>query len=64
MEKNGETFKKHINRHFLWNYVYYIYCLENKDETDYTGIEYMIKNQLENEDISWFPYMGEDDSGG
>lgn len=24
----------------------------------------MIKNQLENEDISWFPYMGEDDSGG
>ena len=44
--------------------MYYIYCLNTKNQTDYTGIEYLIKNQLENEDISWFPYEGEDDSGG
>lgn len=54
----------HIKSHWLWNYVYYIYCLEQKDETDYSGIEYEIKSKVDNDDISWFPLKneGDDDS--
>lgn len=63
MEKNGETFNKHIHRHFLWNYMYYIYCLNKKDETDYTGIEYEIKKQMTEEDVSWFPTSEDDEKG-
>lgn len=65
MEKEGETFKKHTEKkHFLWNYLYYIYCLENKDPTDYTGIEYIIKTKIDEDDVSWFPAEEEKDTGG
>ena len=64
MEKQGATFKKHTNKHLVWNYLYYIYCLKKKDETDYTGIEYEIITKVDGEDVSWFPSMGEEDSSG
>lgn len=35
--------------------------MKHKDATDYTGIEYKIQEFLSNEDISWFPFNGEDD---
>ncbi len=38
MEKNAETFEKHIAKHDLWNYLYYILNLQEKDSTDFTGI--------------------------
>ncbi len=38
MEKNAETFEKHIAKHDLWNYIYYILNLEEKDPTDFSGI--------------------------
>jgi hypothetical protein len=39
IEKSGSDFKKHIEtNHFLWNYVFYVYVLKAKDQTDYTGI--------------------------
>lgn len=39
----------------MWNYIFYIYCLRNKDETDYSGIEYSIAEKLDKEDLSWIP---------
>jgi hypothetical protein len=63
MEKSGTTFPVHTQkRHFLWNYIYYLIVLENKDQTDYTGIEFDINCQVENEEIDWFPSMGEGDA--
>jgi inositol 1,4,5-triphosphate receptor type 1/inositol 1,4,5-triphosphate receptor type 3 len=39
LEKQGDDFKNHTkNKHFLWNYIFYILVLEKKDETDYTGL--------------------------
>jgi len=55
-DKKNKDFDAHIkNEHFLWNYIFYIYCLRNKDETDYTGIEYSIAEKLDKEDLSWIP---------
>lgn len=64
IEKEGTTFKKHTEKHLLWNYIFYIYCLQGKDATDYTGIEYIIYNKIESEDVTWFPALGESDSSG
>jgi len=47
--------EKHILKHFLWNYIYYIYCLNEKDSTDYTGIEYIIFTKISEDDVTWFP---------
>lgn len=63
MEKAGTTFEKHINAHWLWNYLYYYYCLKSKPSTDYTGLEFDIFNKIYHDEVSWFPAMGEDDSG-
>ena len=42
----GTTFNKHISNHYLWNYLFYIYSLKLKDETDYTGMEYTITSKI------------------
>jgi len=64
MERSGTTFEKHIQKHFLWNYLYYIYVLSLKSPTDYTGLEYVIDKNVNEEDVEWFPALGEGDSGG
>jgi len=39
MEKSGSNFKIHTQKkHFMWNYMYYLYVLKQKDPTDYTGL--------------------------
>ena len=49
-------FQYHIkNDHYMWNYVYYYAYLQEKDPTEYTGIESYVKEKLDNFDISWFP---------
>lgn len=55
MEKNSETFEKHIAKHDLWNYLYYILNLEEKDPTDFTGIEFDIDSKIKSENVGWFP---------
>ncbi|KAM3129578.1 hypothetical protein pb186bvf_018329 [Paramecium bursaria] len=60
LEKNGQTFEVHIhndNLHYLWNYIFYIYCLQNKDSTEYSGLEYAISDMIEKDDISWYFIM-------
>jgi hypothetical protein len=37
----------------MWNYFYFIGYLEEKDKTEYTGIESFIKNKLKENDTSW-----------
>ena len=39
----------------MWNYVFFIAYLKNKDQTDYTGIESYISEKVELNDASWFP---------
>ena len=54
LEKSNEDFDDHIKeKHFLWNYLFYIYVLLKKDSTEYTGLEYAIMDMLSKEDISW-----------
>ena len=39
LEKDGMKFNEHIlEKHFLWNYVFYIIYLREKNSTDYTGL--------------------------
>lgn len=70
LEKNNEKFDKHITeKHFLWNYIFYTYCLNSKHETDYSGLEYEIKRCLstnaanEEDAIMWIPFNEESDEG-
>jgi inositol 1,4,5-triphosphate receptor type 1/inositol 1,4,5-triphosphate receptor type 3 len=51
MEKAGTTFKKHTEKHWLWNYLFYRYCVNMKDPSDYTGLEYTISTQLEEQKV-------------
>jgi hypothetical protein len=55
MEKNAETFEKHIAKHDPWNYLYYMLNLEEKDATDFTGIEFDIDYKIKTENVTWFP---------
>ena len=64
MEKKGETFKKHTDRHFLWNYTFYKYVVDLTDPSDYTGLECDISTQLKKEKVEWFPDNGEKDENG
>jgi len=49
-------FVEHIKiDHYMWNYVFFIAYLKNKDQTDYTGIESYIDEKVELQDVSWFP---------
>lgn len=64
LEKEGVDFEYHSRqKHFLWNYIFYIYVLERKDETDYTGLEYYIRQQYfkpdEEMEVKWIPNKGE-----
>ena len=64
IERSGSTFDKHTQRHWLWNYLYYLYCLGLKSPTDFTGLEFEIDKQVREDNVEWFPAMGEGDSGG
>jgi inositol 1,4,5-triphosphate receptor type 1/inositol 1,4,5-triphosphate receptor type 3 len=48
----------------LWNYLYYLYCLRLKSPTDFTGLEYEIDKKVNEEDVEWFPALGEGDTEG
>jgi len=59
LDKKGDNkkgFFYHVKiDHSLWNYVFFISYLRNKERTEYTGFESYISDKLENNDISWFP---------
>ena len=39
----------------MWNYIFYIAYLKDKEVTEYGGIESYIWGKLKNQDQSWFP---------
>ena len=41
--------------HYLWNYMFYIAYLRDKDKTEYTGLESYIAELCDAKEISWFP---------
>lgn len=59
LDKKGENkkgFLYHVKiDHNLWNYIFFISYLNNKEKTEYTGFESYIYDKLENNDIYWFP---------
>lgn len=62
LEEKKLSFHAHINGpHFLWNYVFYVYYLDGKSSTDYSGLEYQITSQynMSDEDmkIDWVPVV-------
>ena len=40
----------------MWNYVFFIAYLRDKDETEYTGIESYVAEKVKNNDTNWFPF--------
>ena len=57
-EKEGKSFEKHVRiEHSVWNYLYYIVYLKDKDKLEYNGTESYIFEKLENDDLSWFPIL-------
>ena len=57
-ERNSDGFERHIEKdHNLWQYVYFIMHLQNKDSTEHTGIESYVMDRYLNDDISWLPIM-------
>ena len=50
-----EGFEKHLQDHSIINYFFYTFYLEDKDSSEYSGLESYIKNQIDKESISWFP---------
>lgn len=54
--KPHQGFLQHTRReHDVWNYVFFIFHINTKDPTTYTGPEQTIRDMLANEDIGWFP---------
>jgi hypothetical protein len=47
--------------HKQWNYIYYLYILKHKDITAYTGIEYAIKKEYDDDRFKWVPIEYEED---
>ena len=51
------NFGVHIKKeHYMWNYVFFIAYLRDKDDTEYTGIESYVDEKIKNLDFSWFPF--------
>lgn len=40
----------------MWNYLFYIAYIREKEPTEYTGIESYVADQLDRNEIQWFPY--------
>jgi len=49
-------FMAHIKKdQYMWNYIFYMAHIKDKDETEYTGIESYVAEKIKTQDISWFP---------
>ncbi|CAG9317756.1 unnamed protein product [Blepharisma stoltei] len=52
----SKPFRYHtLREHHEWNYILYIAYLRAKEETEYTGIESYVREQIDNKDFQWFP---------
>uniref|UniRef100_A0A3P8WR32 Inositol 1,4,5-trisphosphate receptor n=1 Tax=Cynoglossus semilaevis TaxID=244447 RepID=A0A3P8WR32_CYNSE len=52
------SFEEHVNlEHNIWNYLYFIVLLREKNRTDYTGPESYVAHMIKNNNLDWFPRM-------
>ncbi|KAM9343195.1 inositol 1,4,5-trisphosphate-gated calcium channel ITPR3 [Pholidichthys leucotaenia] len=52
------SFEEHIKlEHNIWNYLYFIVLLREKNKTDYTGPESYVAHMIKNNNLDWFPRM-------
>lgn len=53
---SNRGFEQHVEmEHNLWNYVYYLVYLKNKERKNLNSIEAMILEQWHNNSIDWLP---------
>lgn len=54
--KQGHNFNQHREvDHNLWNYIYFLTHIKEKNSSDFNGTESYIQEKWEEEDLSWFP---------
>ncbi|XP_034082094.1 LOW QUALITY PROTEIN: inositol 1,4,5-trisphosphate receptor type 3-like, partial [Gymnodraco acuticeps] len=52
------SFEEHIKlEHNIWNYLYFIVLVREKNKTDYTGPESYVAHMINNNNLDWFPRM-------
>ncbi|XP_037101776.1 inositol 1,4,5-trisphosphate receptor type 3 isoform X2 [Syngnathus acus] len=52
------SFEEHIKlEHNIWNYLYFIVLVREKNKTDYTGPESYVAKMIKNNNLDWFPRM-------
>ncbi|KAL4645836.1 inositol 1,4,5-trisphosphate receptor type 3 isoform X6 [Arapaima gigas] len=52
------SFEEHIKlEHNIWNYLYFIVLVREKNKTDYTGPESYVAHMIKNQNLDWFPRM-------
>ncbi|XP_058499615.1 inositol 1,4,5-trisphosphate receptor type 3 isoform X2 [Solea solea] len=52
------SFEEHVKlEHNIWNYLYFIVLLREKNKTDYTGPESYVAQMIKNNNLDWFPRM-------
>eukprot|EP00800_Vazella_pourtalesii_P015780 TRINITY_DN4342_c0_g1_i5.p1 TRINITY_DN4342_c0_g1~~TRINITY_DN4342_c0_g1_i5.p1 ORF type:complete len:1829 (-),score=335.50 TRINITY_DN4342_c0_g1_i5:43-5529(-) len=71
-DKKAVKFEDHIRKeHNVWHYLQFRAYLKNKSNTEYTGPESYVQNQIDQESTEWFPWLramslrkseGEDDT--
>lgn len=55
-ENNEGGFSKHRKvDHNVWNYVFYLYDLKNKSNTDFSGIESYVQDMVKEDNHFWIP---------
>jgi len=55
-DKDGVSFEKHTRlEHDVWNYIYYLVYMDQKDKFEYNGTESYIYDKIQADDLSWFP---------
>jgi hypothetical protein len=55
-DRNSYGFEKHIKEdHNVWQYLYFMVHLQEKDSTEYNGTESYCAALIDTEDISWVP---------
>jgi len=50
------TFDNHVKAdHNVWNYLYFVMYLRDKDETEFSGVETYVQRMLHKSDQNWIP---------
>ena len=58
LEKYTQGFSHHVKQdHNLYNYLYFLYYLQNKDKTELSGLESYVIDNLTAKNINWVPLL-------